>query len=342
MDRQSPERFSHREQAAAAWRTGRALGVEYRQLGRSGLTVSVVGLGCNNFGGSSSSADVAAYGALDLEQTRAVVDRAYDCGVTLFDTANIYGNGGSETFLGSILQGRRDSVVLATKWGGGEQPGVAWGSQRYIRDAVEASLRRLGTDYIDLYQLHWPDPLTPIEETLAALDELVRAGKVRYVGSSHLSGWEVVHWDWTARNAGLCRPVSAQNEYSLLQRDADTELLPACQQVGVGLLAYFPLASGLLTGKYRRDSPAPAGARLAGRPIDADVYERLEALESFAGSRGRTLLELAIGAVASVDGVDCVVTGATRPEQIAANVEAVRWCLDYAELAELSQLTVVA
>ncbi len=313
--------------------------MRYCQLGSSGLTVSAVGLGCNNFGGSSSSADVAAYGALDLDQTRAVVDKACDCGVTFFDTANIYGNGGSEAFLGTILRGRRDSVVLATKWGGGEPPGVAWGSRRYIRKAVEESLERLGTDYIDLYQLHWPDPLTPIDETLAALDDLVRAGKVRYIGSSHLSGWEVMHWDWTARSAGLNRPVSAQNEYSLLCRDADIELLPACRAAGVGLLAYFPLASGLLTGKYRRDASAPNGSRLAGKPIGTDVFVRLEALESFASSRGRTLLDLAIGAVASVAGVDCVVTGATRPEQIAANVDAADWHLGSADLTELAKLT---
>lgn len=309
--------------------------MEYRQVGRSGLTVSVVGLGCNNFGGARISEHVAAYGALDLDQTRAVVDAAFDAGVTLYDTANIYGNGGSERFLGEILKDRRDEVVIATKWGGGEPPGTAWGSRRYIRQAVEGSLRRLGTDFIDLYQLHWQDPLTPIEETLAALDELVHAGKVRYAGSSHFSGWEVIDADWTARTHGYERMVSAQNNYNLLERDAERELIPACLHAGVGLLPYFPLASGLLTGKYRRGDPAPAGARLAGREIPGATFDRLEALERFAAARGHTLLELAVAGLAAQPAVASVITGATTPEQIRANVAAAEWRLDAGDLAGL-------
>jgi aryl-alcohol dehydrogenase-like predicted oxidoreductase len=312
--------------------------MEYRQLGRSGLTVSVVGLGCNNFGGARSSEHVAAYGALDLDQTRAVVDTAFDAGVTFLDTANIYGKGGSERFLGEILKDRRDEVVIGTKWGGGEPAGVAWGSRRYIRRALEGSLRRLDTDFIDLYQLHWPDPLTPLEETLAALDELVHEGKLRYVGSSHFAAWEVVDADWTARSRGYERMISAQNHYNLLERDAEKELIPACVHVGVGLLPYFPLASGLLTGKYRRNGPAPQGARLAGREISAATFDRLEALEGFAHERGHTLLELAIAGLAVRPAVASVITGATSPSQILANVAAAEWRLGPDDLTALDGL----
>src|SRR6266849_3201399 len=220
--------------------------VRYRRLGGSGPTVSVVGLGCNNFGGASTSRRVKTYGILDLEQTRAVVDAALDAGVNFFDTANVYGKGGSERFLGEILKDRRDEVVIATKWGREAPDDVAWGSRDYIRKAVEESLQRLQTAYIDLYQLHWPDPKTPIEETLTALDELVREGKVRYVGSSHFTGRQVVDADELARSRGYARMISAQNEYNLLERSAEQELAPACLSVGVGLLPFFPLASGLL------------------------------------------------------------------------------------------------
>lgn len=312
--------------------------MEYRQLGRSGLTVSLVGLGCNNFGGAQSSEHVAAYGALDLEQTRAVVDAAFDAGITFYDTANIYGKGGSERFLGEILKDRRDAVVIATKWGGGEPAGVAWGSRRYIRQAVEGSLRRLGTDFIDLYQLHWPDLLTPLEETLAAVDELVHQGKVRYVGSSHFTAWEVVDADWTARTHRYERMISAQNHYNLLERDAEKELVPACLHTGVGLLPYFPLASGLLTGKYRRGGPAPQGARLAGKEIAPETYDRLEALERFAEERGHTLLELAVAGLAARPAVASVITGATSPAQILANVAAAEWRLDEVDLVALDGL----
>jgi aryl-alcohol dehydrogenase-like predicted oxidoreductase len=309
--------------------------VRYRQLGRSGLTVSVVGLGCNNFGGSRSSEKVAAYGALDMDATRAVIEAALDAGVTFFDTADVYGNGGSERQLGEILRKRRHQVVIATKWGSGLPDTVTWGSRRYIRQAVEASLRRLGTDYIDLYQMHWPDPRTPWEETLAALDELVKEGKVRYLGSSHLHGWEVIDTDWIARTRGWERMISAQNHYSLLERGAERELVPACLRAGVGLLPYFPLASGLLTGKYRRGAPPPAGARLAGGDIPDATYDRLEALEAFAAERGRSLLELAIAGLAARPAVASVVAGATSPAQVRANVAAAEWDLGPDDLAAL-------
>jgi aryl-alcohol dehydrogenase-like predicted oxidoreductase len=292
-------------------------------------------LGCNNFGGALHSEAVAAYGALDLDQTRAVVDAAFEAGVTFFDTANIYGRGGSERFLGEILKDRRNDVVIATKWGGGEPTGAAWGSRSYIRTAVEASLRRLQTDYIDLYQMHWPDPLTPMEETLAALTELVREGKVRYVGSSHLRGWEVIDADWTARLRGHERMISAQNNYNLLEHEVEAELVPACLHAGIGLLPYFPLASGLLSGKYRRSSPAPAGARLADRHISDATYERLESLERFAQERGHTLLELAVAGLMARPAVASVITGATSAEQIRANAAAAGWELAAEEVLEL-------
>jgi aryl-alcohol dehydrogenase-like predicted oxidoreductase len=299
------------------------------------LTVSVVGLGCNNFGGARSSEHVASYGALGLDETRAVVEAALDAGVTFFDTANIYGKGGSELFLGEILRDRRDDVVIATKWGSGEPADVAWGERRYIRKSVEESLERLQTDFIDLYQLHWPDPKTPIEETLEALDELVREGKVRYIGSSHLTGWEIVDADWIARTRGFERLISAQNEYNLLEREADRELIPACLRAGVGFLPYFPLASGLLTGKYRRGVAAPSGARLGDRVVPDETYDRLEALEGFAQERGHTLLELAMAWLAARPAVSSVITGATTPAQIRANVAAAEWELTDEDLAAL-------
>src|SRR5919204_3785294 len=220
-----------------------------RRLGRDGPEVSVVGLGCNNFGGR-----------VDLEGTRAVVDAALDAGVTLLDTADTYGDGDSERFLGEVLKGRRDSVVLATKFGHGEG-----GSAAVVRRAIDASLSRLQMDYVDLYQYHRPDGVTPLAETLAAMDELVRAGKVRYLGLSNHDARQTEEADRLARERGWAGPVSAQNEYSLLKRDVEQELLPTCERLGVGLLPYFPLASGLLTGKYRRGRPPPEGTRLHGR-----------------------------------------------------------------------------
>jgi aryl-alcohol dehydrogenase-like predicted oxidoreductase len=309
--------------------------MRYRQLGRSGLTVSEVGLGCNNFGGSFG-------GRLSLEETRNVVDAALDEGVTLLDTANTYGNkGGSETLLGEVLKGRREQVVLATKFGSdmGEGPKVARGSRWYIRRAVEASLKRLQTDYIDLYQLHRPDGVTPVEETLGALSELVREGKVLYIGSSNLAAWQVVEADWTARSSsGLERFVSAQNYYNLLNRRAERDLLPVCDSYGIGFLPYFPLENGLLTGKYRRGQPPPDGTRLAGNPIADDTYDKLSALESFAKERGHSLLELAFAGLLSRPVVSSVIAGATSAEQVRANVRAAEWQLTGDDLESFREL----
>lgn len=308
----------------------------YRQLGDSGLTVSTVGLGCNNFGRR-----------LDQDGTNAVVRQALDSGITLFDTADIYGQGASEEMLGLALGSERENVVVATKFGMDMQGanGPDWGvrgSRRYIRKAVEASLRRLGTDWIDLYQLHRPDPQTPIEETLAALDELVREGKVRYLGSSNFTGWQVVDADWTARAAGTSRFISAQNEYSLLERDVEDELVPACEHVGVGLLPFFPLASGLLTGKYRRGEAAPAGTRLAGMAdrLAAADWDTIERLEAYAAQRDLRPIDVAIGGLAAQPAVASVIAGATRAEQVVENVEAGLWEPRADDLAELDDITV--
>jgi aryl-alcohol dehydrogenase-like predicted oxidoreductase len=289
-----------------------------RRLGRDGPEVSAVGLGCNNFGVR-----------VDLEGTRAVVDAALDEGVTLLDTADIYGNrGGSEEFLGEVLEARRERVVLATKFGGDMGDGTeARGSRDYIRKAIEGSLRRLRTDYVDLYQYHTPDKLTPFEETFLALHELVREGKVRYVGHSNLEASEVEEIDALALERGIARPVSAQNQYSLLRREAEHELLPTCERLGIGVLPYFPLASGLLTGKYRRGEPPPEGTRLAGRNdvFRAETFDRLEALERYAAERNVTMLEVAIGGLLAQPAVASVIAGATKPEQVRANVAAGEW-----------------
>jgi aryl-alcohol dehydrogenase-like predicted oxidoreductase len=310
--------------------------MEFRRVGNSGLVVSVVGLGTNNFGMK-----------LDLAQTREVVDAALENGITLFDTADSYG--ASEERLGEILQGRRDDVILATKFGSdvrkrGLSNGEDWGargSRRYVVRAVESSLRRLRTDWIDLYQLHWPDPATPIEETLAALDDLVRAGKVRYLGSSNMRGWQVAEAEWTARTRHLHRFVSAQNEYSLLNRGIETELVPALQEYRIGLLPYFPLASGLLTGKYRRGAAAPQNSRLANRPeqLTDDAFDKVEALESFAKQRGVSILDVAIGGLAAQPAVASVIAGATSRNQVERNVAAGRWQPSREDLAELDAIT---
>ena len=297
--------------------------MRYRQLGDSGLTVSVVGLGCNNFRARTSD-----------EHARAVVDAAIDRGITLFDTADIYGGGGgSEELLGEVLGARRDQVVLATKFGMAmpDAGPEARGSRRYVRKAVRDSLRRLRTDWIDLYQYHEPDGVTPIEETVAALDELVREGLVRYVGSSNFSGWQIADADWAATSDGRERFVSAQNHYSLLERGAEAEVIPACEHYGIGQLPYFPLANGVLTGKYRRGQELPADSRLAGnRPraeklLTEQTYDRVEALEKLAAERGVTLLHLAIGGLAAQPAVASVIAGATRPEQVHANADAGVW-----------------
>ncbi|MCX5402816.1 aldo/keto reductase [Streptomyces sp. NBC_00335] len=302
-------------------------------LGSSGLQVSAIGLGCNNFGGR-----------LDARATRTVVDAALDAGITLLDTADIYGGaGGSETHLGEALKGRRDQVVLATKFGydGVDMGyGPAAGSRAgraYIRRAVEASLTRLQTDHIDLYQLHSPDPAVPVAETLAALTELVTEGKIRYIGHSNFSGWQLAEAAHVARETGAAPFVSAQNEWSLLQRSAERELVPAALHYGVGVLPYFPLANGLLTGKIRRGAPVPAGSRLEGR----DAYltdERLdivEALAALADKHGRTVLELAIGWLSAQPGCASVIAGATSAEQVRANAAVADRPLDAELLAEV-------
>jgi aryl-alcohol dehydrogenase-like predicted oxidoreductase len=312
--------------------------MRYRRLGESGLMVSVVGLGCNNFGSR-----------VDADGSRAVVHAALDEGITLFDTADAYGNRGrSEEFLGAALKGRRDEAVIATKFGadmdGGNGPDWgARGARRYLVRAAEASLRRLDTDWIDLYQMHVPDPGTPIEETLSALDDLVRAGKVRYLGHSNFAGWQVADAAWTARSAGLTPFVSAQNHYHLLHREVEAELVPACQRFGLGLLPYFPLASGLLTGKYRRGAGAPAGTRMAGerfaRRLADAPWDTIEALERYAADRGVGILDVAIGGLAAQPAVASVIAGATRPEQVSANVAAGAWQPTAEDLTTLNHLT---
>jgi aryl-alcohol dehydrogenase-like predicted oxidoreductase len=312
--------------------------MSYRRLGGSGLVVSVVGIGCNNVGRK-----------LDPDGTRAVVDAALDAGITLFDTADIYGtpHGRSEELLGGALKGRRDEVVLATKFGmdmhglNGADRG-ARGSRRYIARAVESSLRRLDTDYIDLYQIHEPDPATPIDETLAALDDLVRAGKVRYLGNSNFAGWQIADAAWTAESRGRTPFISAQNRYSLLNRQVEQEVVPACQRFGLGLLPFFPLDSGLLTGKYRHGEAAPAGTRMAQErysPWLADApWDTIEALTAFGADRGRSLLDVAIGGLAARPAVTSVIAGATTPEQVRANAAAGAWRPTDEDSAELDRI----
>jgi len=313
--------------------------MKYRRLGRSGLVVSVVGIGCNNFGRR-----------VDEAGTRAVVDAALDHGINLFDTADIYGDpsGASEILLGKALRGRRDDVVIATKFGmdmagaNGVDHG-ARGSRRYIARAVEASLTRLGTDHIDLYQMHRPDERTPIEETLAALDDLVRAGKVRYLGNSNFSGWQIADADWVARTEGGTPFISAQNEYSWLKRGVESEVIPACVRFGLGMLPFFPLASGLLTGKYARGADAPEGSRLSEARVAHRLaiapWDTIEAIESFAKARGISMLSVAMGGLAAQPAVTSVIAGATRPEQVVANVAAAQWTPTEDELAELRSIT---
>ena len=315
--------------------------MRYRRLGNSGLSVSVVGIGCNNFGRK-----------LDAAATAAVVDAAIDQGITLFDTADVYGDprGASEELLGAALKanGRRADVVIATKFGNPMDGlnGPDWdarGSRRYIQRAVEASLRRVGTDHIDLYQLHRPDTATPIEETLSALDGLVRAGKVRYLGSSNFAGWQIADAAWTARSQHLTPFVSAQNEYSWIHRSTEAEILPACERFGVGMLPFFPLASGLLTGKYKRDEAPADGSRLAAGQWSGYLarapWDVIEGLEAFAVKRDLSMTQVAIGGLAGKPAVASVIAGATTPEQVRINAEAGAWEPTEADLAELNALT---
>ena len=306
------------------------------RLGRSGCAVSRVGLGTNNFGFR-----------IDPPAARKVLDCALDEGITLLDTSDSYGE--SETVLGEALRGRRDEVVLATKFGSHLSRGDAgpdWGargSRRYIRQAAERSLRRLQTDWIDLYQIHYPDPATPIAETLGALGELVDEGKVRYAGCSNFAAWQVADAAWTARAAHSQGFISAQNHWNLLERGAEAELVPAAERFGLGILPYFPLASGMLTGKYRRGAEPPANSRLVawGRQeaLTDTVFDKIEALESFAQDRGITLLNVAVGWLASRPSVASVIAGATTPEQVRANVTAAAWTPTIEDMAEIDRIT---
>ena len=307
--------------------------MKVRRLGNSGLKVSVVGLGCNNFGMR-----------IDAAETQGVVDAAIDAGITLFDTADIYGGTKSEAFLGKALGKRRHDIILATKFGMqiGPDPKRRGGSRRWIMTAVEDSLRRLGTDYIDLYQHHQPDLDTPVDETLRALDDLVTQGKVRYLGNSNYTGWQIADADWIS--AGRNRFVSAQNLYSLLERGVEAEVLPACDHFGLGFLPFFPLASGLLSGKYKRGVAPPDGTRLAawgarGQAAMSDAnFDRVEALEAWAAERGHTLLELAFAWLLGHGAVSSVIAGATTPEQVRTNAATADWALTPDEVAEVGKL----
>lgn len=296
--------------------------MEYRRLGKSGLQVSAVGLGCNNFGMT-----------MDSKQTAEVVAAAQDLGVTLFDTADVYGGGESEKYLGAALRGRRSQAIVATKFGnsmGGEVLG-AGASRRYILSAVEASLRRLNTDYIDLYQIHAPDPDTPIEETLRALDDLVSSGKVRYIGCSNFSGWQLVESQWLSRTMGTERLISAQNRYSLLSRGVEGDLLPACREYDVSLLPFFPLESGLLTGKYQKDRAPTEGTRwhawkdrgaFAESFWSEQRFAQVEQLQALCKTYDHSLLDLAFGWLLKNPVVASVIAGATRVSQIESNAKA--------------------
>ncbi|HEU5300899.1 MAG TPA: aldo/keto reductase [Acidimicrobiia bacterium] len=305
--------------------------MEHRQLGRSGLRVSLAGLGCNNFGMR-----------IDQEATNAVVHAALDAGITLFDTARIYGGGKSEGMLGAALGTHRADVLVATKFGLGTGPDDAGGSRRHVIRSVETSLRELGTDWIDLFQLHFPDPTTPIEETLCALSDLVRSGKVRYVGCSNFTGWMIADAHWTAQVTRLEHFVSAQNEWSLLHRGIEAEVVGACERYGLGIIPYFPLASGLLTGKVRRGEAPPSSSRLSAshfaRVLTDANFDKLEALETWGAEHGRGLLEVALSWLGSHPAVGSVIAGATSPEQVHANARATRGDLTPAERAEIGEL----
>jgi len=306
--------------------------MEARQIGS--LAVSLVGLGCNNFGMR-----------MDEDQTKVVVHAALDAGITLFDTADVYGGTRSEEFLGRALAGHRDEVVIATKFGNqvGEDPSHKGASARWIQQAAEDSLRRLGTDRIDLYQQHVPDADTPSEETLEALDQLVRAGKVREIGNSNFSAEQIDEAAKLSEQRGWAQFVSAQNELSILRRKPLDEVIPACQRHGLGFLPYFPLSSGLLTGKYHRGETPPEGTRLAAwgeraeRLLSDDMFDRLDRLTDFAEARDHTLLDLAFAWLAAQPAMASIIAGATKPEQVAANVSAAGWKLSDDDLAEVGQ-----
>lgn len=311
--------------------------MQYNRLGHSGLLVSAVGIGCNNFGAKC-----------DETATRAVVHACLDAGITLFDTADMYGNkGGSETLLGKVLGSHRKDIVLASKFGlpMGESEYQKGASRRYIMTAVEASLQRLKTDHLDLYQVHRPDPATPIDETLRALDDLVSSGKVRYIGCSNYAAWQLAEAEWVARANGSVRFVSAQNEYSLVERSIEAELVPAATAYGVGILPYFPLANGLLTGKYQRNHAMPDGGRMTERPARADEvltdrnWTISEKVADYAAARGHSILDAAIGWLASQAHVPSVIAGATTPEQVMQNAAAADWRMTADEIADIAALT---
>jgi aryl-alcohol dehydrogenase-like predicted oxidoreductase len=307
--------------------------VQYGRLGSSGLVVSKIGLGTNNFGGR-----------IDLDRTRTVIDRALDQGITLFDTADVYGMGKSEEYIGEVLGERRHDVIIATKFAlpMAESPYMRGTSRRYIMHAAEASLRRLKTDYIDLYQIHRPDPETPIVETLQALDDLVRQGKVRYIGECNFAGWQIADFSWTARSEHLARPISAQHEYSMLSREAAREVLPAARAMGMGVLPFYPLGSGFLTGKYQRGQPYPEDARLTKMPADRSSrylnegnFERLDRWSAFASQRGHSMTELAFAWLLAQPEISSVIAGATHPEQVDQNVASGAWKLAPADIEAL-------
>jgi aryl-alcohol dehydrogenase-like predicted oxidoreductase len=306
--------------------------MEFRRVGESGLEVSVVGVGCNQFGRRVDAAGVAR-----------IVHTALDAGITFFDTADVYGAGESERLLGAALRGRRDAAIVATKVGSqmGEGPYTSGASRRHIRAGVEASLRRLGTDWIDLYQIHVPDADTPIEETLSALDDLVRDGKVRYIGCSNFSGWQIADADWTSYIHHFSRFISAQNEYSLLNRGVEADVAPACEHFGLGLIPYFPLMRGLLTGRYRRGE-TPEGGRLAGDAGDEFLtdanFDIVEGLSAYARHKGTDLLGVAIGGLLAQPAVVSVIAGASQPEHVLANVEAAGWVPSPEDLEELDAI----
>ena len=309
--------------------------MEYRRLGDSGLKVSEIGLGCNNFGMR-----------IEQEATTAVVNAALEAGINFFDTADIYGGARSEVMLGQALGARRHDIVLATKFAMpvGEGLDKSGGSRRYVMRAVEASLKRLGTDYIDLYQMHQPDPDTPIEETLGALDDLVTSGKVRYLGNSNFAGWQIADADWISRTGHMSRFISAQNNWSLLERAVETEVIPACERFGLGMLPFFPLASGLLTGKYRRGEAPQQDTRLAAwgtrgaKALSDRNFDRVEKLTAYAEEAGHTMLELAFAWLLGHASVSSVIAGATRPEQVKANAATAAWRLTPDQVAEVAKL----
>ena len=311
--------------------------MKYRKLGHTGLRVSLAGVGCNNFGMRC-----------DEVQATAVVHAALDLGINFFDTADVYGGQQSEAILGRALAGRdRSQIVIATKFGNPMGDGILQkgGSRAYIYAAVDASLKRLNTDYIDLYQHHIPDRHTPIEETLAALNDLVRVGKIRYIGNSNYSGWQIADAHWTAQQNGYQPFVTAQNHYNLLNKAIEQEVIPACTNYGIGMLPYFPLASGLLTGKYTRGQDAPAGTRLANfgergkRALSEQNFDIVDRLTEFATAHDKSLLQLAMSWLASKPVVSSVIAGATSVPQVQANARAIDWQLDAGEMQELDTLS---